>query len=164
LQRLLSYCSLDICKVFEVNDKELFGDLLHNLINVLYFLPQTHIEKMSGFGEISQNDAKFIHDNVTRDTELLRQLNEVKNEGDVEKVLAIYLLRSTGFQQASELIQKIPLSIGAQAYVNQMKAEMEMQFKMYVLENSLKDQFTSLTTRIESLEADMKKVKEFYPE
>jgi hypothetical protein len=164
LQRLLSYCSLDICKVFEVNDKELFGDLLHNLINVLYFLPQTHIEKMSGFKEISQNDAKFIHDNVTRDTELLRQLNEVKNEGDVEKVLAIYLLRSTGFQQASELIQKIPLSIGAQAYVNQMKAEMEMQFKMYVLENSLKDQFTSLTTRIESLEADMKKVKEFYPE
>ena len=45
-----------------------------------------------------------------------------------------------------------------------MKAEMEMQFKMYVLENSLKDQFTSLTTRIESLEADMKKVKEFHPE
>ncbi|MFI5405804.1 MAG: hypothetical protein ACHQ1D_04740 [Nitrososphaerales archaeon] len=127
-------------------------------------MPQTHIEKMSGFEEISQNDAKFIHDNVTRDTELIRQLNEVKNEGDVEKILAIYSLRSTGFQQASELIEKIPLSIGAQAYVNQMKAEMEMQFKMYVLENSLKDQFTSLTTRIESLEADMKKVKEFHPE
>lgn len=119
---------------------------------------------MSGFEEISQNDAKFIHDNVTRDTELIRQLNEVKNEGDVEKILAIYSLRSTGFQQASELIEKIPLSIGAQAYVNQMKAEMEMQFKMYVLENSLKDQFTSLTTRIESLEADMKKVKVFHPE
>ena len=28
---------------------------------------------MSGFEEISQNDAKFIHDNVTRDIELIRQ-------------------------------------------------------------------------------------------
>lgn len=43
LQCLLSYCTLDICKVFEVIDLDLFGDLLHNLINVLYFLPQTHI-------------------------------------------------------------------------------------------------------------------------
>jgi hypothetical protein len=45
-----------------------------------------------------------------------------------------------------------------------MKAEMEMQFKMYILENSLNEQITSLTTRIESLEANMKKVKEFHPE
>lgn len=79
-------------------------------------------------------------------------------------VLTIYSLRSTGLQQASELIEKIPLSIGAQAYVNQMKAEMEMQFKIYVLENSLKDQITSLTTKIQSLEADMRKVNEFNPE
>ena len=35
---------------------------------------------------------------------------------------------------------------------------------MYVLENSLKDQITTLTTRIESLEADIRKVKEFHPE
>jgi hypothetical protein len=119
---------------------------------------------MSSPEEITQNDAKFIHDSVTRDTELIRQLNEVKEKGDVEKILAIYSLRRTGFQQASELIEKVPLSVGAQAYVNQMKAEMEMQFKMYILENSLKDQFTSLTTRIEILEADIRKVKEFHPE
>lgn len=30
---------------------------------------------MSGPEEIDQNDAKFIHDNITRDTELIRQLN-----------------------------------------------------------------------------------------
>jgi hypothetical protein len=62
---------------------------------------------MSGSEEIAQNDNKFVHDNLTRDTELIRQLNEVKEEGDVEKILAIYLLRRTGFQQASELIEKI---------------------------------------------------------
>lgn len=45
-----------------------------------------------------------------------------------------------------------------------MKAEMEVEYKIYVLKNSLKDQITSLTTRIESLEADMKKVQEFHPE
>jgi len=130
----------------------------------ILFATNTYREKMSSPEEIAQNDAKFIHDNVTRDTELIRQLNEVKNEGDVEKILAIYLLRRTGFQQASELIEKIPLSISAQAYVNQMKAEMEVQFKIYVLEDSLNDQLTSLTTRIENLESDMKKVKEFHPE
>lgn len=113
---------------------------------------------MSSPEEITQNDAKFIHDNITRDTELTRQLIEVKEEGDIEKILAIYSLRRSGFQQASELIEKIPLSICAQAYVNQMKSEMEMQFEMYVLENSLKDKITSLTTRIETLEADTKRV------
>jgi hypothetical protein len=119
---------------------------------------------MSSPEEITQNDDKFIHDNVTRDTELIRQLNEVKEKGDLEKILAIYSLRRTGFQQASELIEKTPPSVGAQAYVNQMKAEMEMQFKIYILENSLKDHINSLTTRIVNLEADMKKVKEFHPE
>ena len=122
----------------------------------IVYATSSHIEKMSGFEEIAQNDAKFIHDNVTRDTELTRQLNELKEE-DVEKILMIYSLRRTGFQQTLELIEKIPLSIGAQAYVNQMKAEMEMQFKIYVLENCLKDQLASLTARIEALEVDLKK-------
>ena len=62
---------------------------------------------MSSPEEISQNDAKFIHDNVTRDTELKTQRNEVKKEGDVEKILAIYSLRRTGFQQSSELTEKV---------------------------------------------------------
>lgn len=116
---------------------------------------------MTSSKELSENDVKFIHDNVTRDSELIKQL-EVLHEGDDEKVLAIYHLRRIGFQQASELVKNIPLSIGAQAYVNQMKTEMEMHFKLYLLEKSLKDQFANLTTRIEALEADMKKVKESY--
>jgi hypothetical protein len=111
--------------------------------------------------EIAQNDAKFIQDNITRDSELLRQLNEVNSEGDVEKVLAIYELRRTGFQQALELVERIPLSIGAQAYVNQMNAEMELQFKIFVLENFMKDTVRSLTDRISNLEAKMKNVKDF---
>lgn len=116
---------------------------------------------MSHSEEIAQNDAKFLEDNVTRDSELLRQLNEVKGEGDIEKVLAIYELRRTGFQQALELIERIPLSIGARAYVNQMKAEMEMQFKLYILENSLNDSINNLTNRIANLETNLKKVIDF---
>jgi hypothetical protein len=116
---------------------------------------------MSYSEEITKNDVKFIQDNITRDSELLRQLNEVNGEGDVEKVLAIYELRRTGFQQALDLVEKVPLSIAAQAYVNQMKTEMEMQFKMYNLEKSLGDKIRSLTIRIQNLEAEMKKVKDF---
>jgi hypothetical protein len=107
---------------------------------------------MSSFEETIQNDSQFIQDNVTRDTELIKQLNEVKEEGETEKVLAIYELRRIGFQRASELIEKVSLSFGAQAYVNQMRAEMEMDFRIYVLENSIKDQITSLKVRIATLE------------
>ena len=114
---------------------------------------------MSDPEEIAQNDIKFIQENKTRDSELLRQLNEVIMEGEFEKALAIYELRRTGFQQALELVEKVPLSMGAQAYVNQMKTEMEMQFKIYVLEKSLGDNIKSLTTRIQNLEMDMKKSK-----
>ncbi|HKR72717.1 MAG TPA: hypothetical protein VJR94_01255 [Candidatus Nitrosocosmicus sp.] len=116
---------------------------------------------MSNPEEIAQNDIKFIQDNITRDSELLRQLNEVIVEGDIEKVLAIYELRKTGFQQTLELVEKVPISIGAQAFVNQMKSEMEMQYKMYVLEKSLGDKIRSLATRIQNLEMDMKHVKDF---
>lgn len=119
---------------------------------------------MSSPEEIFQNDAKFIHDNVTRDTELSRQLNEVLEEGDVEKILAIFALRRSGFQQASELMKKKSLTIGAQAYVNQMKAESELQYKAYVLENSLREQMNSLISRIEKLEDYMMKIKEFRQE
>jgi hypothetical protein len=114
---------------------------------------------MASSDEITQNDVKFIHDNVTRDAELTRQLDEVYKEGDIEKVLAIYSLRRTGFQQASELIGKIPLSMEAKMFINQMKTDVEIQFKIFILENSIKKQFASLTTRIEALEADMKEAK-----
>lgn len=115
---------------------------------------------MSSPEELNQNDAKFIHDNLTRDNELLRQLNEVLKEGDVEKVLAIFELRRVGFQRSSELARKISLSIGAQAYVNQRKAEMETQYRIYIHENSMKDQITGLISRIEKLESNLRKVKE----
>lgn len=119
---------------------------------------------MTSSEELSDNDEKFIHDNITRDSELTKQLDEVLEEGDGEKVLAIFHLRRTGFQQSLELIKNIPLSLGAQAYVKQMKAEMEMHFKLYLLENSLENRLASLTSKIEGIEADMKKVKESYPE
>jgi hypothetical protein len=138
-------------------------ETIYHLIKIYTFDTITYTE-MSSSDEITQNDAKFIHDNVTRDAELTRQLDEVYKEGEIGKIMAIYSLRRTGFQQASELIGKIPLSIEAKMFINQMKADMEMQFKIFLLENSMKEQFAFMTTKIDSLEAELKKLKEFHSE
>ncbi len=110
------------------------------------------------FQEQSILDGNFITQTLVVDTEISQRLKEFKNKGDRENVLKMYSLRRRNFHEASESTKKLPISIGAQAYLNQHIGEMEHELKIYELENDFAEQVSNLVTRIERLESDIKKI------
>jgi hypothetical protein len=76
----------------------------------------------------------------------------------------MYSLRRSNFHNASESTKRLPISIAAQAYINQHIGEMEYELKIYEIENEFAEQVSKMVTRLESLESDVKKMKDLHPE
>lgn len=101
---------------------------------------------------------------LLRDIEIQQKLKEFKNKDDRDNVLKMYSLRRSIFHEASELTKSLPISIGAQTYINQLMGEMEHELKIYEIENEFDEQVSKIVTRLENLESDVKKIMDLHPE